>query len=495
MAVPSFNALTLGFRPTLLTLKSVLMIKRIGLFLLLPIFAAGCNQSEPGLVSDDRKNCEPTYVNVIDTVSVIDAVRAQSVASAFARIHGASRSLTEKTVESVTPIKGSDGSTALYAVDYADNGGYIIVSATKALQPVLAHIETGSFMEANAEKSGVGLWLRNACSASEMLRDDTAAIRQNAYDWMRYTLAVEPMSSSRATVISADLQMAIDEELSRWAAKGYYQRYTVKDWLAQAVHRPTTGLETQMNNLTWTSSLSGGPVNEISYILVKDKTVYTTNIQPLIKTMWGQWYPYNEQITNRYAVGCVAVALGQILKYHADLPGFDFSRMPLYSTESVPELARFLRYIGDKVEMDYGYSSSSNIYYAQAALSDMGYAYTFNSSHNINEITKSLKNRRPVYMRGANIADNVGHAWVCEGLTEASTDIGYALIVPTGQLGDASGPFTTMGERGSSSMMQKFYYNWGWDGNSNGFYVDPINWPSQVYFGDQMMSLTNIRKK
>ncbi len=211
--------------------------------------------------------------------------------------------------------------------------------------------------------------------------------------------------------------------------------------------------------------------------------------------MWGQWYPYNEQITNRYAVGCVAVALGQILKYHADLPGFDFSRMPLYSTESVPELARFLRYIGDKVEMDYGYSSSSNIYYAQAALSDMGYAYTFNSSHNINEITKSLKNRRPVYMRGANIADNVGHAWVCEGLTEASTDIGYALIVPTGQLGDASGPFTTMGERGSSSMMQKFYYNWGWDGNSNGFYVDPINWPSQVYFGDQMMSLTNIRKK
>lgn len=81
------------------------MIKRIGLFLLLPIFAAGCNQSEPGLVSDDRENCEPTYVNVIDTVSVIDAVRAQSVASAFARIHGASRSLTEKTVESVTPIK------------------------------------------------------------------------------------------------------------------------------------------------------------------------------------------------------------------------------------------------------------------------------------------------------------------------------------------------------------------------------------------------------
>ena len=81
MAVPSFNALTLGFRPTLLTLKSVLMIKRIGLFLLLPIFAAGCNQSEPGLVSDDRKNCEPTYVNVIDTVSVIDAVRAQSVKS------------------------------------------------------------------------------------------------------------------------------------------------------------------------------------------------------------------------------------------------------------------------------------------------------------------------------------------------------------------------------------------------------------------------------
>ena len=55
-------------------------------------------------MSDDRENCEPTYVNVIDTVSVIDAVRAQSVASAFARIHGASRSLTEKTVESVTPI-------------------------------------------------------------------------------------------------------------------------------------------------------------------------------------------------------------------------------------------------------------------------------------------------------------------------------------------------------------------------------------------------------
>lgn len=464
--------------------------------LLLSLVMAGCSQSEPEMpASDGQEIPQESYVNVIDTATVIDAAKAQSVASAFARLDGGSRSAAEKSVGSVIPIKGEDGSVALYAINYAGNGGYVVVSATKALQPVLAHNDVGRFDVDEAEKSGLTLWLGNVCHASVALRYDTVAIQQNACDWMRYASDVAPIASSRATVISPELQSAIDDELGRWAAKGYYQRYTVKDWLATAVHRPTTGLEMQMNNLTWTSHLSGGPINEISYLLIKDQTKYTTNIQPLIKTKWGQWYPYNEQIPNRYAVGCVAVAVGQILKYHADLPGFDFSQMPLRATSSVPELARFLLHVGDKVKMVYGFSSSSNIYNASAALSDMGYSYTFNSSYDPDAIANSVKNRHPVYVRGENMTDSVGHAWVCEGLTEATTEIGYVLIVPTGQLGDASGPFTTMGERGSSSMAQRFYYNWGWNGDSDGFYSNPANWPSQGCFGDKMMSITNIRRK
>lgn len=96
-------------------------------FLLLSVLLTGCNYSEPespALSDDEPQIRQVSYVNVFDTVKVIDSAKAQSVASAFTRLEGGSRSVVEKSVESIIPIKSEDGSIAMYAVNYSDNGGY-----------------------------------------------------------------------------------------------------------------------------------------------------------------------------------------------------------------------------------------------------------------------------------------------------------------------------------------------------------------------------------
>ena len=208
----------------------------------------------------------------------------------------------------------------------------------------------------------------------------------------------------------------------------------------------------------------------------------TTAIAPLISTTWNQGAPYNNLCpaysgSNKSATGCVATAMAQVMNYHKwpqsmtdTIPGyitstyklnlsalaptiFDWANMPngyadatTYAQKTA--VATLMKYCGWSVEMNYGPSSGSNTDKVAIALKDY-FDYnttttqyvtrsTYTYANWIDLIYHELANSRPVVYGGQ--SSGGGHEFVCDGYKyESETDF--------------------------------FHINWGWEGQSDDYFV------------------------
>jgi hypothetical protein len=155
---------------------------------------------------------------------------------------------------------------------------------------------------------------------------------------------------------------------------------------------------------------------------------------------WGQGAPYNASCPDlgcssnggRALAGCVAVAIGEIIKYHID-KGW---KSNIVQSQFGNSIATFLADIGDQVDMIYDCdaSAASSLLYTKSAFSYYGYTSGSWQSFDSQSVESNLLSGYPVYIKGS------GHAWVIDGQT----------------VGDA--------------LNYYFHMNWGWNGSSNGYF-------------------------
>ncbi len=198
-------------------------------------------------------------------------------------------------------------------------------------------------------------------------------------------------------------------------------------------------------------------------------------VTPLLSTTWNQDCYYNDSVPEAatgpcghcYA-GCVATAMGQVMKYHNYPPvgigsnvygtgnyshiSVDFSQasynwaaMPNSITTNNSYIAQLLYHAGVSVNMGYDFdgSGASSQDAAYAFADHFGYAdYAFfaerdNTSDEfwIQLIDNELRCRRPVYYSGH--SSSGGHAFVCDGIDNSN----------------------------------RLHINWGWGGSSNGYFM------------------------
>lgn len=206
-------------------------------------------------------------------------------------------------------------------------------------------------------------------------------------------------------------------------------------------------------------------------VLYRLDVARTTNIQPLIKTTWGQGYPYNEfcptLITNttHHLTGCVATALSQIMYYHKfpqkgigqftsgsndDKYTIDFEKKTLawqemrlsYPKDKKPGL--YVKPIADLMSINAQavssqfnlINTSSNLLAARSILvNHWKYAPSckFMQNYYLSQTTALIINElnqgRPVLLSGGH------HAFICDGYKD-----GF------------------------------FHFNLGWNGAANGYY-------------------------
>ena len=194
-------------------------------------------------------------------------------------------------------------------------------------------------------------------------------------------------------------------------------------------------------------------------------------VQPLLKSKWGQDYPYSK--LTQYVTGCVATAVAQVMYYHKwpaqgkgqesytvkfdnTVRSADFTKshydwdnmLPDYNRRNVTTkqedaVALLMNDVGIATNMQYtDRASGTQSYMAERALRNY---FDYDASmvtranegvDNFIEIVKNeLRNGFPLYISGDSKTGG-GHAWVCDGFDEED----------------------------------RFHMNFGWNGQANGYY-------------------------
>lgn len=434
------------------------IMKRLYALFLIPFFlmCLSC-QNEIELVSSGS-----TELNVKESrqktkiakqVDVLSEEDAMSVAAIFSDNTQLTKSYPGQ-IRDVVTIKGETGKPLMYAVNYDD--GYILVSATRRYFPVLAQVESGRF---NAEETGTGADLFLSKYKAEInyaLEKDTSFVTT---EWIPYV----DYSSDNAvrTKMDDSYWEILDEYWLEWAN----ERCNIY-FLREKPEAMPEGLYNSFCRIA--SDFMGEDSDYMEYAVIVEKYIdHNYSKGPFCQTKWNQYSPFNAKLRADEPLGCTTIAAGQIMKYFRSPASYNWDAMPDNTSNDV--LSTFLKELHDKIGVKDGGATINQV---KRALKDYGYNVSI-ISHSITDVTTSLYNDKPVYMRGECSNTGGGHAWVCDGYRYSEPEYVYRLFtVPPGEI-----PVTRLEEayRESfydASSIVTHHMNWGWGGDHNGYYYD-----------------------
>lgn len=339
----------------------------------------------------------------------IDQDEAEFISNQFFRWRDTTRtrSSENKIIKTLT-VKSEDVACGalMYVVNYAD--GFSLISATKALYPILAYSDKGSFNIHDTTNVGLSIWLKyiKDVIVVEMNNQDDLLIKQENYNRLK----------------------------TFFKATG------------------TIDLSTR------------APV----YL---DEIRNHERIEPLITTEWHQRDPYNKYIPFKYLAGCVPVAIAQVVNYHKVLDGENIDFLAIENGDE-DEIAKLIAQIGSGVDMVYTSDASYPDYclnpfnlfcYRQRIeryLNSRGYIASY--TDNFGKKPTSLPVIYDAYKEGFLGITHLGkgHHWVVDGYE--SYDI-YRGWFETAERSSV--------DAGRVWGMLYLHFNWGWgDHPANGWY-------------------------
>jgi len=202
---------------------------------------------------------------------------------------------------------------------------------------------------------------------------------------------------------------------------------------------------------------------------------------------------YNEQIAyggcfplplnGRYLVGCVAVAVGQVMCHNEYPSSFDWEDIFNDGDPGGTETNAFLRDLGLPGNLNMVYGCGSSLAYDTAAvryLKTEGYSYT-STTTNISTITilDNLRYGYPVIISGQGATGR--HMWVCDGIKSYYDMVCFA----------AGGSYDYSVEYNANE--QYLHMNWGWDGDFNGWFSLYNFNPNGNTFNNYKLLIYNIK--
>lgn len=228
---------------------------------------------------------------------------------------------------------------------------------------------------------------------------------------------------------------------------------------------------------------------------------------PYLQVRWGQDWPYNRScpIENGQPTkaGCVAIAIAQIMTYYQHPNSITITYAPtdyeqtMYwdyilehqFTENKTSqtcsqcsidnghilLGSFIRQVGEEVKMIYhSEASGTESEFVKGAFQKFKYACGNLQTYSSSTVLSSLSNKKLVFMRGE-VSDGEGHAWVVDGYRNITTVV-CECMKPLSSL-------VWIEISRHTSTKTYHHINWGWDGNSNGYFlpeVFDVTSPSQL---------------
>ena len=344
----------------------------IGMFLVALLTGCSHDESPEGVDSKETK-VSAEFVSADEAKTIAAAVQFGTADATTADGKATTRSAgLNKEVQSVTPVPDASGATAFYVINYK-GGGFMILAADKRMNPVLAFSETSTFP-----------------------LNDPEGAPESLTDWM-------------ANVKDQMQTLRVNNELLTETMVAAWEPESIQTMLFGApTPPPSKGVDPDEGDNCKNESKTYGP---------------------FLRTTWHQGPNYNDLIpimgcdpsyNYKAPVGCVAVAVAQVMKYYRYPTSYNWDNMP--NTWATEETAKLMKDVGAAVKMKYGCNgSSSNLKKAAKALTDV---YHYRSAKYKGSIEQSIVESeiisgRPVILAGVRYKGGffqyAGHAWVCDG--------------------------------------------------------------------------------
>lgn len=368
---------------------------------------------------------------------------------------------------SINTLYSNDGTPAIHVINFDNDEGFLLVSASKKHYPILAHSEKGHFCLTDLNKPGnVSFWQKEMI---ESIADADRIMEETDFAWLPFLIKEASADSENARTLSRtnseypEINELIADSLASWNRKGY-QILTIDEY------EPRDATEEYLINDLRNNMYPMDVDNWKDYVfVVKFTKERSITIPDLMKSCWDQDNGFNIQhplVNNQHCLaGCSPVAAGQIMRYHQKPISLNWSNMPL--TYATPTTSQFLYELGVRAKTNFAIDGSSTNYKnMKKALESYGYkCKDGNYSHAT--VLSSIEKKRPVYVRAEEEVSKKGHAWVISGVkTIESSDatIIYRPVYST-YMAPAIEHYDNYG------YIYTHYCNWGYGGEYDGFYA------------------------
>ena len=450
-------------------------------YLTLPLLLLlSCSQETLTEVTDDTLSVDEvsatTQLLLIDKdAESLTSVDAKNVAALFrSKNGGASSRSTSDLASELTNVETILDSTTseplLYVINWANDGGFVVVSASKKCFPVACYSETGNFsLDADPASK---LYIEEY---KQLVRDalsDTSDSLRNLYS-LEWSLFEKNegynKADSRATT---EVQSLIDAEIAAKTALGYTYIGTIT---AAEYYLPEDDYEALILDIS-THTDPEYDYEEVSLFFIESYE-YLQEIDPLMGTEWSQRAPYNVDAPNEKA-GCVPIAVGQIVYYHKyPEDRYDWDEMTSIYSDA---FEYFILDIRDLCNVEFNSDGTSATYDdAYNAFKELGYSASKDGTPTSEKLRSEITNGNPVYIRGENSDTGKGHAWVCEGYKNVAYQ-GVISMLASDKYSLVSVTSTTYSDYpvtvyppstlANGNYGEYFYMNMGWGGENNGWY-------------------------
>lgn len=445
-----------------------------------------CNQQESENYSVLQKNNVERYIE--RSSNILGKNDACKVGALFTGNDIETRSSSYEIIEIDDSISKLP---LLYIINYGNNNGYIIISASKNMPPILAYSDKENFSLTADNPASIFInEYRKTAKKAILCTSDSLRIKF-ALQWAAFEKAEkEPISRASSTEITKK----IEKEIAYRESLGYKHIggiTTARYYMSEADYQAF------LKNM---ESCSDPQYNYMETVQLFMKTETKVCIEELMQTKWHQGYPFNVDAPNGYA-GCVPIAIAQIIYFHKYPSKYDWNQ--IYISPSLNSAFSFfikdIRHLACVEYLDNG--TSSNIKKAKSALESLGYIVRQESTPTEDKLSTQIVQHNPVYVRGTNLK-GTGHAWVCDGY-KYSQDIAIATFIPKPKdhrfdMEDKSEngfvAYRLTIDQNAASLGKFFHMNLGWGGISNGWYRYNTNISTEDYNFKNNQAMLTIQK-
>lgn len=452
------------------------------LFLIWLGFFISCQKTDETLIKENEGNVKSTSttVTVSNTtdishiadwklvaltgnphISVKEATNlAIETANQMEGLEGASKRIAPVQVASIDVIQNGKKissytarapqkvpfSTDLYIIHFQDNRGYALISADRRAKGIMAYNSYGKFS------------LETNDPIQKMLFD-----RIQKYIEMQRVLYETKKDSLRAVA---------EEEIFKQLTKEEQERFLKQNSTSKLPE----------SEIPYCLSLPDDDSHNLEDQWVEEKDwIEKVNIPPLIKTWWEQGSPYNAKVSYecngiKAPVGCVAMAVGQLLTYHKKPERFKERIMHWHEMDrgrtfySVSDIAKediqyLLAHLGDSDMLAMNYGCKQSLAYTKNALltfKKMGYKDVKVENYS-DWVSFQINQRKPVYIDGCSTTGC--HAWILDGYIRKEQEVRYYFKCRE---------WKEAKYISETNYINLIHNNWGWGSLFDGWYYEGI---------------------